>query len=290
MQIVRVNGSIPNEIGARMLVLHEGDDERATLVAGTVGGGKIEYDALLHAAQALSEERSRLVSAKLTEQEAGGIGMMCGGQVDLFIEVHLPQHRLVLCGAGHINIALARMAKGLGFRVTVLDDRPEWACPEHYPDLRPGHDLLVVQPEVALADLGLDSRSYVVVGTRSNDTDTIVAASKTPARYIGVVASKRKAIRIIKELAHREIDLASLIPRFYGPIGLSLGGRSPEAVALSILAEVQAHRHGLDASPMRVAPDELVRLLSPRGVPGHAAGGSAEGVGGTIEKARGDLR
>lgn len=260
VQIVRVNGSIPNELGARMLVTP--GPERAMLVAGTVGGGRIEYEALALANQALADERSRTVSAKLTEQEAGGIGMMCGGQVDLFIEVHLPVHRLVLCGAGHINIALARLARGLGLRVTVLDDRPDWASREHYPDLEPGRDLLVEEPAAAMASLGLDARSYVVVGTRSNDTEVVVAASQTPARYIGVVASRRKAIRIIKELAHRpDVDLPKLLPRFFGPIGLMLGGRSPEAVALSILAEVQAHRHGHDAAPMRVPPDELLRLL-----------------------------
>lgn len=260
VQIVRVNGSIPNELGARMLVT--AGVERAILVAGTVGGGRIEYEALALANEALADERSRIVSAKLTEQEAGGIGMMCGGQVDLFIEVHLPVHRLVLCGAGHINIALARLARGLGLRVTVLDDRPEWASREHYPELELGRDLLVAEPAAAMAGLGLDARSYVVVGTRANDTEVVVAASQTPARYIGVVASKRKAIRIIKELAHRpEVDLPALLPRFHGPIGLMLGGRSPEAVALSILAEIQAHRHGQDAAPMRVPPDELARLL-----------------------------
>lgn len=260
VQIVRVNGSIPNELGARMLVTPGPD--RATLIAGTVGGGRIEYEALALANEALSKERSCTVSAKLTEQEAGGIGMMCGGQVDLFIEVHLPVHRLVLCGAGHINVALAKLARGLGLRVTVLDDRPDWASREHYPDLELGRDLLVEEPATAMASLHLDARSYVVVGTRSNDTEVVVAASQTPARYIGVVASKRKAIRIIKELAHRpDVDLPKLLPRFFGPIGLMLGGRSPEAVALSILAEVQAHRHGHDASPMRVPPDELMRLL-----------------------------
>jgi xanthine dehydrogenase accessory factor len=265
VQIVRVNGSIPNELGARMLVT--AGPERATLLCGTVGGGRIEYEALRIANECLAAEQSRLVAAKLTETEAGGIGMMCGGQVDLFVEVHLPEHRLVLCGAGHINIALARLAKGLGLRVTVIDDRPEWANHDHFPELT-DRDLIVEPPELALASLGLDARSYVVVGTRANDTECIIAAAHTHARYIGVVASKRKAIRIIKELATRpagEVDLDNLLPRFFGPIGLMLGGRSPEAVALSILAEVQAHRHGVDAGPMRVTPDELTRLVSKRG-------------------------
>lgn len=265
VQIVRVNGSIPNELGARMLVTHTPGDERATLLAGTVGGGRIEYEALRLAAEALLAEESRLVSAKLTEAEAGGIGMMCGGQVDLFIEVHLPSHRLVLCGAGHIHVALARLAQGLDLRLTVIDDRPEWASPAHYPMLQPGVDLLVARPEEALANLGLDARSYVVIGTRANDLEALVAAAKTPARYIGIVASRRKAVRLVKELALRDdlgVPLDAILPRLFAPVGLMLGGRSPEAVALSILAEVQAHRHGQMAGAMRVPPEELARLLA----------------------------
>jgi xanthine dehydrogenase accessory factor len=255
VQIVRVNGSIPNGLGARMLVSAAGE-----LLMGTVGGGQIEFQALARAAEAIAEGRSRLVACKLTEKEAGGIGMMCGGQADLFIEVHLPDARLVLCGGGHINLALARMAEGLGWRITVIDDRAEWVNAEHYP----GAERIVRRPEEVLGTLGLDPRSFVVIGTRDRDTEAIVAASKTAAGYIGVVASKRKAIQIAKHLAHRDdpdFDLEKLLPRFYGPIGLALGGRSPEAVALSILAEVQALRHGESAGPMRVSPNELRRLL-----------------------------
>lgn len=278
VQIVRVNGSIPNELGARMLVTappsgprSDGDGDidpdlepaPATLVAGTVGGGRIEFEALKLATLALREERSRLVTAKLTELEAGGIGMMCGGQADLFIEVHLPEARLVLCGAGHINVALARMAKGLGWRITVIDDRPEWCSRELYPDLDPERgDLVVARPELVLPRLGLDARSFVIVGTRENDTEAILAAARTRARYIGVVASRRKAIRIARELARRDepgFSVEDLAPRLHGPVGLDLGGRSPEAVALSILAEVQALRHGRDASALRVPAGELLR-------------------------------
>lgn len=264
VQIVRVNGSIPNALGAKMLVAGNGD-----LVAGTVGGGQIELRALLAARDAIAEGRSCLYSAKLTEAEAGGIGMMCGGQVDCFIEVHRAAPRLVLCGAGHINLALARLARGLGFRVTVIDDRPDWANAANYPDA----EVLVSRPEDALAALGLGKESFVVVGTRDRDLEVIVAASRTEAGYIGVVASRRKAIQIGKHLALRDANEAAphtpsdpapfslerLLPRFHGPIGLLLGGRSPEAVALSILAEIQALRYGQPATPMRVPPDELLR-------------------------------
>jgi len=250
-QIIRVNGSIPNELGARMLVNKQGD-----LEAGTIGGGQIEFQTLSACKLAIEEERTHTFTAKLTEKESGGIGMMCGGQVEVFIEVHVAEARLFLCGAGHINLALARFSRGLGWRVTVIDDRPEWANAHNFPEAK----VIVARPEAVLTTLGLDKRSWVVVGTRDRDTEVIVEAAKTPARYIGVVASKRKAIQIVKHLAVRDepgFDLDKLLPRLHGPIGLALGGRSPEAVALSIMAELQALRHDQPATSMRVSPDDL---------------------------------
>lgn len=256
-QIVRASGSIPNELGARMLVTADG-----VLAMGTVGGGQIELQTLAACKEALDEGRSRLFQARLTEKEAGGIGMMCGGQVEVFIEVHLPEARLFLCGAGHINLALGRLCRGLGWRVTVIDDRPEWASAEHYPNAK----VIVARPEDVLATLGLDARSWVVVGTRDRDLEVIVQAARTPACYIGVVASRRKAINIVRHLAERaDVSLDALLPRLHAPVGLALGGRSPEAVALSIMAELQALRHEQPGTPMRVAPEAMAGYLSKRG-------------------------
>ncbi|MCA9513937.1 MAG: XdhC family protein, partial [Myxococcales bacterium] len=214
-------------------------------LGGTVGGGGIELQTLIAAGEAIEEGKSRLVTAKLTEKEAGGIGMMCGGSVDVFVHVYVPEPRLLLCGAGHINKCLAPLALGLGFRVTVVDDRAEWANEAAYPGAR----VVVARPEDAMASLGVDRRTYVVVATRDRDTAAIIAASKTDAPYIGVVASKRKAIQIGKHLADSgEVDLEALLPRFHAPIGLDLGGRTPEAVALTRALAL-------------VSPSRAIRLL-----------------------------
>ncbi|TNF25764.1 MAG: hypothetical protein EP329_22420 [Deltaproteobacteria bacterium] len=252
-QIVRASGSIPNELGATMLVGASG-----VLLGGTVGGGAIEARTLEAAGAAIAEGKSRLYTAKLTDAEAGGIGMMCGGSCDIFITVHCTEPHLLLLGAGHVNKSLARLADGLGFRVTVVDDRPEWCNAENYPHAA----RVLALPEDALPDLGVDEHTYVVVATRDRDTPAIVAASKTRARYIGVVASKRKAITIVKDIADR-VDLDALVPRLHAPIGLRLGGRSPEALALSILAEIQALNHGASADAMRLAPEELLCYVKP---------------------------
>ncbi len=249
-QIVRVSGSIPNGLGARMVV-----DASGALVAGTVGGGRIEFEALAACADAIREGRSRMFSAKLTDKESGGLGMMCGGNADLFIEVHAPSPAVVLCGAGHINLALARMAEGLDLRITVIDDRAEWASEANFPNCTRIH----ARPEAALGTLGLDARACVVIGTRDGDKDAIAAAAATEAGYIGVVASRRKAILLGRDLAERlgPDAMAQLLPRFHAPVGLDLGGRSPEAVALSILAELQAHRYGRAGGPMGLGVEAL---------------------------------
>ncbi len=248
--IVKVGGSIPNEIGAKMLV-----DGRGERLAGTVGGGRIEHETIAACVSAIHAGRSRSFQAKLTDVEAGGIGMMCGGHAEIFVDVHIPAPHLVLCGAGHINLALHRMAHGLGFRTTVIDDRTDWANAENYP----GASIHHVRPEAVLRDLGLTASSFVVIGTRDGDLAAIIAAAHTPAGYIGVVASKRKAILLARDVvaADPTIDLEDLLARLRAPVGLNLGGRSPEAVALSILAEVQMLRHDADGRPMRLDPQEL---------------------------------
>ncbi|PKN57052.1 MAG: hypothetical protein CVU56_13010 [Deltaproteobacteria bacterium HGW-Deltaproteobacteria-14] len=247
-QIVRATGSIPNELGATMLVGPGGE-----LLAGTVGGGAIEAGALEATAKAIAAGKSQLYSTKLTEHEAGGIGMMCGGSCDVFIAVHNPAPRLLLLGAGHVNRCLARLADGLGYRITVVDDRPEWANADNYPHA----ELVLAQAEDAIPTLGVDRHTFIVVATRDRDTPAVAAASKTSARYIGVVASKRKAIQLVKDIADR-VDLDALVPRLHAPIGLRLGGRSPEAVALSILAEIQALQHDVQGDSMRLPPEKLL--------------------------------
>jgi len=251
VQIVRATGSIPNALGATMLVGAGG-----ALIAGTVGGGAIELRCLEAAAGAIAQGKSQLYAAKLTDAEAGGIGMMCGGTAEVFIDVHNPDPHLVLLGAGHVNKSLARLADGLGFRLTVIDDRPEWANADNYPNAA----VVQARPEDALATLGLDRHAFVVIATRDSDGPALVAAAATPARYIGVVASKRKAIQLLRDIGP-QVDLPGLLPRLHAPIGLRLGGRSPEAVALSILAEVQALRHDADGAPMALPADKLTGYL-----------------------------
>ena len=254
--IVASSGSIPNEVGAKMLVNAEGE-----LLAGTIGGGGIEKRVLEQTTAAIAQGKSTSTSASLTPQEAGGIGRMCGGRVEVFIEVHRSDPSLVLVGAGHINLCLGRMAHGLGFRVVVIDDRPQWANTDNYPHA----EIFCGAPEDMLREAPIDSHSFIVIATRDGDADALVAASTTDARYIGMVASRRKAIKVLKEIQHA-VSVPTLLQRLYSPIGLRLGGRSPEAIALSILAEIQSLAHAPDGatrSPisMSLSPEKFLSYL-----------------------------
>lgn len=239
--IVGSSGSIPNAVGAKMIV-----DADGTLLAGTVGGGEIEREGQRLAKIALSEGKSRMASYHLTEKHAHGIGMMCGGTAHLFIEVYVTPTRLVLVGGGHVNIEVAKLARGLGLNVVVIDERPEWANTAHYPDTT----IILERPAAGIGQVDWRETDYLVIATADADTESLRAALDLPCRYVGLVASKRKTIQILKNLEAEGHDLSGLKERLRSPVGLDLGGKAPAALALSILAEIQAHRHGRDARPL----------------------------------------
>ncbi|MBM3269043.1 MAG: XdhC family protein [Candidatus Sericytochromatia bacterium] len=246
--ILAVSGSIPNEVGAKMLVSAAGE-----LIAGTIGGGAFEHQALQEAARAILAGQSRVFKWSLTEKAAGGIGMLCGGTAEVFIEVFVPGALLVLVGGGHVNRQLWKLARDLGYRGIVVDERTEWANPEHFPacEILPEYD-----PAAAFSRIAWIENSYVVIGTRDQDTAALRAAAvqRIPSRFIGMIASRRKALRILENLEAEGVALGEVLPRFRGPAGLDLGKtKSPQAVALSIMAEIQALRFGGSGRPLDVA-------------------------------------
>ncbi|HEY9898526.1 MAG TPA: XdhC family protein [Pantanalinema sp.] len=239
--IVGSSGSIPNAVGAKMVVAADG-----TRLAGTVGGGEIELEALRLGAEAVATGKSKMGSYHLTEKHAHGIGMMCGGTVQLFMEVYAPPTRLVLVGAGHVNIEVARFARHLGIAVTVIDERPEWASVENYPDT----EIIPYRAAEGMKRREWKAGDYLIIATADADTESLRTAIHLPCRYVGLVASKRKTVQILKNLEAEGQDLSGLKPRLRSPVGLDLGGKSPAELALSIVAEIQADRNGRDARPL----------------------------------------
>ncbi|MGE5707860.1 MAG: XdhC family protein [Bacteroidota bacterium] len=241
--VVKTSGSIPVEIGAKMLVGPGG-----VLLAGTIGGGKLEMLAIEEAGRQIESGAGGLFSYVLTEEEAGGLGMVCGGNLQAFIEVFTPQDQLVLVGGGHVNLALAKLSALFGFRLFVIDERPEWANEENFP----GATVLNTSAEEGFRQIPMNTSTVVVIATRGHraDLEGLEAALDHPARYIGMIGSKRKVLEVYKELEEKR-DLSSERARIFAPVGLDLGGKSPMSVALSIMAEIQMVKNGKSGRSMR---------------------------------------
>ncbi|MBM3940427.1 MAG: XshC-Cox1 family protein [SAR202 cluster bacterium] len=177
---------------------------------------------------------------------------------DVFIAAFTSPPSLLLVGGGHVNLAVSRFAHLLGFRVLVTDDRREFASKDRFPMA----ELVAVHPYDAWASsFPITPNTAIVVSTRGHREDDLAleAALRTPASYVGLIGSKRKTLLIHEALLRRGIPLQRL-KDVRAPIGLDLGGRSPEEIALSILAEIVAFRHGRHGAPLRLDHALLDRL------------------------------
>jgi xanthine dehydrogenase accessory factor len=167
-----------------------------------------------------------------------------GESIQVFVDVHPPPPRLVIVGAVHIAIPLVTFGKALGFHTVVIDARSAFATQERF-----GHvdELIVTWPSRALEGLNLDEGTYVVVLSHDEklDNPALRVALESPAPYVGALGSRKthaKRVKALKEMGVSDAQLA----RIHAPIGLNLGARSPEEVALAIMAEIVAVRHGVE--------------------------------------------
>jgi xanthine dehydrogenase accessory factor len=224
--VIESKGSAPRKSGAKMIVKADG----TTL--GTIGGGKVELEAIKAALAAITRGRPAMLNLELTEE----YGHVCGGSLLVYIEPLGLAPRLVILGAGHVGRALATVARFAGFRVSVSDERAEFATKEQVPD---AHEILPGSAEKALSALNVVDDTCLVIATHSYESDfaAVRAALKTPARYVGLIGSKRKRELLFKELKAEgfpDEDLA----RLHTPVGLPIGGDSPAEIAVSIVAQL----------------------------------------------------
>lgn len=228
--LVAARGSVPQIIGAKALVTRSG------LVAGTVGGGKVEARAIGHAQQLL-ESAERTACSMATWNLQRELGMTCGGEVTLTFEVVDQQvWQVAVFGAGHVSQALVPMLVQLDCRVTCLDSRAAWL--ERLP---PHPHLDIVHCERLEEHVkSLDPHSFFVVVTQGHATDVPILAeilTTTALEYVGVIGSRQKAGALRRELLKRDVPedkLASL----RCPIGLPLGNNTPPEIAISIAAQL----------------------------------------------------
>ena len=235
--IVSSNGSTPQRVGAKMLVFGDGR------IVGTVGGGCYEHDAIGKARQVLETRKATTVKYDLNDDFAEETGLVCGGQMEVFIEPIEAAPAVYIFGAGHVGYYLAKSAHEAGFGVHVIDDRAAFANRERFPFAA---SVVVDDIPAWLAQTSIPSTAYAVIVTRGhrNDLDALRALAPRDLRYIGLIGSRAKVARLYDQLlAESHVDPA-LLERIHAPIGLDLGAVTPQEIAVSIAAELIAVRRG----------------------------------------------
>ena len=208
--------------GQKAIVLDNGQ------IIGTVDNGPLDLTIKNLAQEAIQSKKSRLV-----EISTG---------VHIFFDPIAPELKLIICGAGHIAIPLTRFARNVGLRVTVLDDRDDFAHPSRFP----GCDVIAADFAITLRNLNLNPSTFVVVITRGHeyDADCLLEILKKNTAYVGLIGSRRR-VRFVLEILEKQGISKERLQDVFTPIGTPIGAESPEEIALSIMAElVCVHRKG----------------------------------------------
>jgi xanthine dehydrogenase accessory factor len=242
------SGSTPRGEGAMMLVSAQGR------IAGTIGGGAVEYRSEQLAREALAAGRSRVERFQLRPNEVQDLGMICGGDVEVSFrylaggdeaaiawareeEARLtPSGRVYIFGGGHVAQALVPALAAVDFRCVVLEDREDFCRPELFPGVE---ETRLIQNGDPAAYAGITAEDYVAVMTRGHKDDLTVQAQalKTPAKYIGVIGSRKKTAAVfakLRDMGYTDADLQ----RITTPIGLSIKAETPAEIAVSIAAQL----------------------------------------------------
>ena len=238
--ITEAGGSVPRHVGSKMIVHENGR------IFGSVGGGRIEKDVMKEAIKILSSGQLAKRSYDLTKDE----GMLCGGKIEVLFEPFGRRESLIIFGAGHICKALAPLARQAGFHVTVVDNRPEFANRDIYPESA-ADEVMSGQYQEILAQLSFNNQTYIVLVTHGHkhDEEILEKCIHKPFAYLGMIGSKRKTAVILKRLADQSVD-PKTISKINSPIGLNIGAETPIEIAVSILAEMIAVRHKVDVNSM----------------------------------------
>jgi xanthine dehydrogenase accessory factor len=238
--IVNVRGSIPSFATAKMLVRDDGT------ILGTIGGGCVEAEVWQAAREVIDTEKPRTLSFDLNHDPKFNTGLVCGGSLEVFVEPVLPPSLLYLFGAGHVSLNVYKVARISGFEVIVVDDRETYANRERFPEAR---DIFADDFDKVLAQLAPPESAFLVIATRGHHDDMRVLrwAVGTPARYVGMIGSRRKVATIYRQLEKEGIAPESL-ERVHAPVGLDIGAVTPEEIAVAVVAEMIAIRRKAQAA------------------------------------------
>ncbi len=256
--IVQVNGSIPSYESAKILVREDGS------FMGTVGGGCVEAEVWNAAREVIETEKPRHLTFSLGQDAAYDEGLICGGQLNIFVEPVIPQPHAFIFGGGHVSKSISKVATIAGFSTVIIDNREAFANAERFPEAEATY---AEEYEDVFPKLEVNSSTYLIIVTRGHRDDMRVLrwAVNTPARYIAMIGSKRKTISVVHELEKDGIPREAF-EKVFAPMGLELGAETPEEIAISVVAEMIAIRRAPDAdwrqlSKSIFAHDRLKALL-----------------------------
>ncbi|HTX80269.1 MAG TPA: XdhC family protein [Longilinea sp.] len=233
--IISSSGSTPRHVGSKMLVYPDGR------FSGSVGGGEAESRVIEEAKAAMADGKARKLQYSFVDPAKGDVGT-CGGQVEVFVEPILPRATLVVIGGGHVGKAVLRLARWLGYRTVVSDDRPEFCTPEANPD---ADEFFAVPMSEIPERLPVNSTTFFVLTTRGTNVDVagLPALLKTKPAFIGVIGSRRRWAMTRKALLDAGVD-ERVLNEVHSPLGLEINAETPEEIAVSIMAEIVMMRQG----------------------------------------------
>jgi len=238
--IIKTKGSTPRKEGSKILVFENGS------IVGTVGGGEVEARVIQEALNSIKSGVSRIISYDLIDPDQGDPGI-CGGSLEIFVDPIVKPEELVVVGGGHVGKAVVFLAKWLGFRVILNDDRKEFCSP----DLVPGADEYIHCPLTELpGKYEIPASAAVVLATRNQKVDIngLPELLAIPTAYIGVISSKRRWQLTKEQLLESGVNKDNL-KKIHAPIGLKIGAETPEEIALSILAEIISNKRVIETRP-----------------------------------------
>jgi xanthine dehydrogenase accessory factor len=257
--IINARGSIPSFRSAKMLVRDDGT------ALGTIGGGCVEAEVWQVAREVMEEEKPRSMTFDLNNDPKYNTGLVCGGTLEVFIEPVIPPAELIIFGGGHIALTLCKLACVAGFEVTVTDDRESFANQERFPE---ASQVIAADFEATTAALLPSASSFLVIVTRGHRDDMRVLrwAVNTPARYVGMIGSRRKVLTIYDELTKQGME-RELFERVHAPIGLDIGAVTPEEIAVAIVAEMIAVRRNVPVAGKNKSIQERLKTTTPTSQP-----------------------
>jgi len=235
--VVRVEGSSSAQRGSKALI-----DSQGNILTGWVGGGCAESAVRSEALRCMRTEKPELITLDM-QDEILGVGMPCGGIMDVYIEPVLPQPELIIAGHGRIAETLARLGQLMNFTVTVHDPS---ATKENFPEAQ-----RIINKDFTLGEISFGPATYVVIATlHKNDHLWLQRALEGEAAYVALIASAHRS-RLVLDYLLAEGIAAEKLSAVWAPAGLDLGAAGPEEIALSVMSQIIALRRGGNATSLK---------------------------------------